>query len=77
MSAHRTISVDALGGLRLVRVGPLPSFVIPHPPGMNFVSVVQPDDPSLIGVTLYAQALLVQHPTLFRLTNVTADQVVR
>ena len=32
----------------------LPSFVIPQPPGMDFVSVVLPDDPSLVGVTLYS-----------------------
>ena len=41
------------------------------------VSVVLPNDPSLVGVTLYAQALLVQYPFLSHLTNLTADQVWR
>ena len=55
----------------------LPPFFIPQPAGINSVSVVLPNDPNLVGVTLHAQALLMQFPTLSRLTNLTADQVVR
>ena len=55
----------------------LPPFVIPQPAGMNSVSVVLPDDPNLVGVTIYAQALLVQHPVHSLLTNLTADRIVR
>ncbi len=64
-------------GLDPTRMIALPAFVIPQPAGMNFLSVVLPNDSALVGVTLYAQAMLVQHPSLLRLTNVTADQVVR
>jgi hypothetical protein len=41
------------------------------------VSVVVPNDPSLIGVPVYAQALMVPYGAPWRLTNVTADKIVR
>ena len=44
---------------------------------MGSVSVMVPNDPNLVGVTLHAQAMLVQHPALLSLTNVTADKVMR
>ena len=55
----------------------LPAIVIPQPAGARGVSVGVPNDPNLVGVTLYAQALLVQYPSLALLTNVTADRVSR
>ncbi len=55
----------------------LPAFVIPQPAGVASVSVVVPNNPSLVGVAIYAQALLVQFPVQNRLTNVTADVILR
>ena len=76
-TAH--IPLPPLGILRLdpTLMIALPVFVIPQPAGMNSVSVVLPNDPNLVGVTLYAQALLMQFPALSRLTNLTADLILR
>ena len=55
----------------------LAPFFIPQSTGMSSVSVLVPDDPSLIGVPVFAQALLLPYEGPWRLTNVTADRVVR
>jgi hypothetical protein len=55
----------------------LPPFFIPQPSGMSSVSVVVPNDPNLIDVWVYAQALLVPFGGPWRVTNVTADQIGR
>jgi hypothetical protein len=64
-------------GLDLSQAVGLPPFFIPQPTGMNSVSVLVPDDPSLIGVPVFAQALLVPYAGPWRLTNVTADKIMR
>ena len=51
-------------------------FVIPQPAGVGSVSFAVPNVPGLVGVTVYAQALLVQYPAA-RLTNLTADVIGR
>ena len=58
-------------------MAPLPAFSIPEPALKGAVSVVVPNTPSFVGVTLYAQALMLQGPSVALLTNVTADQIVR
>ena len=77
--AHIPLPPFGTFGLDPTQMVALPAFVIPQPAGMNSVSVVLPNVPSLAGITLYAQALMVvvQYPALWRLTNVTADQIVR
>ncbi len=65
------------GGFDPSRMIALPAIVIPQPDGVGALSIEVPNDPNLVGVTLCAQALLVQYPTLVLLTNVTADRVVR
>ncbi len=64
-------------GLDLSQAVGLPPLFIPQPTGMNSVSVLIPDDPSLIGVPVFAQALLLPYAGPWRLTNVTADKIVR
>ncbi len=55
----------------------LPSFAIPRPAGVGSVSVPVPNIPGLVGLTIYAQAFLVQDPAGTYLTNWTADEVLR
>ena len=50
---------------------------MPQPAGVGSVSYTLPDLPVLAGGAVYAQVLLVQHPTQTRLTNVTADVLFR
>ena len=78
-TATARIPLPPLGTLRLdpTRMAALPGFVIPRPAGVGSVSVIVPNVPNAVGVTVYAQALLIQHPVLSRLPNVTADQIVR
>ena len=64
-------------GLDPTRMAVLPPFVIPQPAGVGSVSFTVPDESSLVGVTIYSQALLVQYPTRALLTNVTADVIVQ
>jgi len=55
---------------------PLAPLAIPQPSGVSSLSLVVPAVPSLVGVTLYAQALLIQHPSAF-FTNSTEDEILR
>ena len=77
--ARARIPLPPLGtlGLDPTFMVALPAIIIPQPGGMGAVSVGVPNDPNLIGVSFYAQALLVQHPALVLLTNLTADLIVR
>jgi len=52
---------------------PLPAFVIQPTAGVGSVTITVPNIPSLAGISIYGQALLIQYPTQDRLTNVTAD----
>jgi hypothetical protein len=52
----------------------LPALAIPQPAGVSSVSLVIPNVPGLVGLPLYAQALLIQHPAAF-LTNATEDVI--
>ena len=53
----------------------LPWVTIPQPAGIASSSVLVPNDPALIGLGVYGQALLLQPPLQARLTNVTMDVV--
>ena len=64
-------------GIDVSRAVGLPPFVIPQPTGMSSVSVLVPNDPSLVGVSVFAQALLVPFAGPWHLTNVTADKIER
>ena len=55
----------------------LPPILIPQPAGVGSVSVAVPNDPGLIGLPIYMQALLVPYPLPARLSNVVSDVVVR
>ena len=50
----------------------LPPLAISQPLGINAVSIGIPNLPVLAGLTLYAQAIIVQ-PTRARFTNMTLD----
>jgi hypothetical protein len=54
----------------------LPPFAIPQPAGVGSVSVTVPNVAGLAGVSLYAQALLVDAQGA-RLSNVTGDVILR
>jgi len=56
------------------RLAALPPRVIPPGPGLSSVTLMVPNAPGLVGVTLYAQALIIQPPAAY-LTNLTADQI--
>ncbi len=77
--ARARIALPPLGtlGLDPSCTVPLPAFVIPQPAGVGSVSVVVPNNPSLVGIVIYAQALLFQNLVPYRLTNVTKDVILR
>jgi hypothetical protein len=52
---------------------PLPPFVVPQPAGVGSVTDTIPYNPSLAGVSIHAQALLLQWPGPVYLTNRTSD----
>ena len=62
-------------GIDLSRAAGLPPFFIPQPTGVGSVSFTVPNQPRLIGVPVYAQALLLPFGGPWRLTNVTANQI--
>jgi hypothetical protein len=55
----------------------LPPFIVPQPAGVGSVVLDVPNAPSLAGISLFGQALLVQQPVQARLTNVTGDVILR
>ncbi|MEM7202095.1 MAG: VCBS repeat-containing protein [Planctomycetota bacterium] len=55
----------------------LPPVAIPQPDGIAAQSFVIPDDPSVVGATLFSQVLLDQTAGTSRLTNVAKDRIVR
>ncbi len=77
--ATAQIPLPPLGtlGLDPTRMLALPTFVIPQPAGVGSVSVAGPNNPGLVGASIYAQALLLPYPFQARLTNVTADVVIQ
>jgi len=62
-------------GIDPVEAVSLPWVTIPQPAGIASSSVLVPNDPALIGLSVYGQALLLQPPLQARLTNVTMDVV--
>jgi hypothetical protein len=56
---------------------PLHAVVIRPPEGVASVDFTAPNDPTLVGLQLHAQALLLQLPWRACLTNATADVMVR
>ena len=76
-TALASIPAAPFGILRIdpVQAVPLPWVVIPQPAGIASSSVVVPNDPALIGLRAYGQALLLQLPLQARLTNVTVDVI--
>jgi len=48
----------------------LPAIVIPPATGVGSVTITMPNVPSLAGVSIHGQALLIQYPTVAHLTNV-------
>ena len=48
-----------------------------HEHGVGSISLSVPNVPSIVGTSVYAQALLLQDPFSRRLTNVTADVVIQ
>jgi len=67
----------ARAGLALAQTVSLPLLPIPQPSGVGSVSFTVPNAPALVGAPLYAQALVVPFPLPARLTNVTADVIIR
>ena len=62
-------------GIDPTRALPLPPFLIPQPAGVGSTSIAVPGVPALVGVTIHAQAVLVQMPAEVWLTNVTSDRI--
>ncbi|MEM7198893.1 MAG: VCBS repeat-containing protein [Planctomycetota bacterium] len=62
-------------GLDPAVMAPLTPFLIPQPAGVGSADFFVPNDASLVGAEVRAQALLVQYPAGARFTNVTFDLV--
>ena len=71
--ASASIVLPNLGtvGIDLAQAAPLPLMLIPQPAGVASTAVAIPNNPVLVGVELYAQALHVPYPLPPRLMNVT------
>ncbi|MEM7202711.1 MAG: VCBS repeat-containing protein [Planctomycetota bacterium] len=54
----------------------LPQVAMPTPTGRGSLLIPLPNDPAIVGLTIYAQALLTSGGVPVRLTNVRADRVV-
>ncbi|MEM7205934.1 MAG: VCBS repeat-containing protein [Planctomycetota bacterium] len=79
-AATAQIPVPALGtlGLDPALMIPLPVFMIPPAAGVGSLRLSIPSHPSFVGLPLFAQAVIVgSAPGQARLTNVTADRIVR
>ncbi|MEM7205099.1 MAG: VCBS repeat-containing protein [Planctomycetota bacterium] len=63
-------------GLDPTELVALPPAAISKPTGLGSVSFRMPNEPALVGVTIYSQALLVLGPTRAVLTNVTASTIL-
>jgi hypothetical protein len=77
--ASWSISLPPLGTLGIdptVMVA-LTSFNVPQPAGVGSIKVQVPNTPSLAGLDVYTQALLLQNPLPARLTNTIKDTVLR
>jgi hypothetical protein len=55
----------------------LPSFIIPKATGMGSITFQVPNLPTLAGVEIHTQALVLRYPMQPRLTNVNTDRVLR
>jgi hypothetical protein len=53
----------------------LPHRTVPQPAGVGSATIAVPNDPNLVGVAVYVQALLVQDPFRAHLTNVIHNGV--
>jgi len=73
-----SIPLGPLGtlGLDPTSLVALPILPVPQPAGIASLPIPIPNLPGLVGVELYAQTLLLQHPTQERLTNVLRGVVV-
>ena len=75
--ARARIPLPPAGVLQIdpARALALPPFVLALPDGVGTVSIAVPADPALVGITLHAQAVLVQLPDRIWFTNPTSDVV--
>jgi hypothetical protein len=78
-TARDSIPIPPYGtiGLDLSETVGLPAIFIPPETGMNSMFIEVPNDPSLLGRSVHAQALLMQYQGPWLLTNVTTDQIRR
>ena len=79
-TAAARISVPPYGtfGLEPKQMVALPALMIPQPAGMASTSFAVPKVAGIAGISLYAQVLIVTLPPApVRLTNVTADVLIR
>ena len=78
-TGRASIPIPSLGTLALdpAQMIRLPAFIIQQPEGMSSTSFVVPDLLALVGVSVYAQAVIVQYPVEQRLTNWTADVIMQ
>ncbi|MFT6081093.1 MAG: hypothetical protein ACJA0V_002534 [Planctomycetota bacterium] len=72
-----SIVVSGLGtlGIDPVMAVPIPLLTVPQPAGVASVSFTVPNMPSLIGMTLYSQSVMVAYPSGLRLSNVVRDVI--
>ena len=78
-AATASIPLPPIGtlGINPAQMLALPPFIIPQPAGVGSISFQLPNWPALVGSSIYAQAVLVPFPLNPRLSNVTADVIIR
>jgi len=74
-----SIRVPPFGTLLIdpMQAASLPAFLIPQPAGVASVTMSIPNIPALAGIHLYSQAIHLQYLATERLTNGTADRIIR
>ena len=77
--APAAISLAPLGkdGIDPTQMIALQALPIPQPAGMGSVGFAVPNAPTLVGVSIYAQALLLGSAGVDRLTSVTVDTLIK
>ena len=76
-TASASIDLQPFGTLRIdpaLAVG-FPAILIPQPAGVASVAFTIPNAPSLSGVELHCQSMLVSFPSELRLSNAVVDVV--
>tara|TARA_R110002072_G_scaffold141664_3_gene286958 strand:- start:73683 stop:75314 length:1632 start_codon:yes stop_codon:yes gene_type:complete len=76
-TAPAAIAMPPFGtlGIDLATAAPFAPLIVPQPIGVGGAGAMVPNQPSLVGQTIYSQAMLIAYPFDLRLSNVVADVI--